>query len=342
MHQSSSSAAYSKDWKNDTKSSLPALRNKLKPTRVILSSPKKPSTPSANDAILGFGSQASRVFDSSTELPSPGVYYTRAFRDPIGQSKSPSYSNLGYSSGFVSMDPRERSCSYIPPNPATKLVADHYDLPRSLDFSDATMNWQGHTYPFLGEPQDRVAYEEFSWHKEVPGPAKYSLDGHYDSRGPKFQRNTPSAGFQSMTNRRSHIHAALQSSNSPGPGIYLNSDYAPRPESPCSAVWTRSHTPRFLSPPRSATNIKYMTTHSQENNSFESPSIAITPSTFVRSRSAGACSGSKGKLFEPPASPVRFFGSEVWKGTDNPRRFRTHSFNPITRITHPNISYIII
>ena len=166
---------------------------------------------------------------------------------------------------------------------------------------------------------------------------------------------------------------ALQSSNSPGPGIYLNSDYAPRPETPCSAVWTRSHTPRFISPSRSTTNIKYMTTHSQENTSFESPSIAITPSTFVRSRSAGAYSGSKGeimmvwllllmmmlsikmdtvrhsntlnntvshtvftpslptyppthrtytgKLFESPSSPVRFFGSEILKGADNPRSF---------------------
>ena len=211
MKQSiSPSSGYSKEWKNDTNNSLPALRNKLKPTRVILSSPKKSSTTSTNDAILGFGSQASRVFDSSTELPSPGTYYTRAFRDPIGQSKSPSFSNIGYASGFVSMDPRERSCSYIPPNPATKLVSNHYELSRSIDFTDTTMNWQGHTYPFHGEPQDRVYFEEYSCRKEVPGPAKYSLDGHYDSRGPKFQRHMPSAGFNSMTNRRSHIHAGNQ------------------------------------------------------------------------------------------------------------------------------------
>jgi hypothetical protein len=88
---------------------------------------------------------------------------------------------------------------------------------------------------------------------------------------------------------------ALQSSNSPGPGIYINSDYDPRPETPCSAVWTRSHTPRFLSPPRSTTNIKYMSTHSQEISTYETPSIAITPSTFVRTRSAGAYCGSKGE-----------------------------------------------
>ena len=273
-----------------------------------------PISPGKSNSTLGFGSSSVRVVDKSNGLPAPGQYYTKMMKDLLN-SRSPSISQLGYVSGFVSPNPQERTASFVKRSETANV--DFADPPHA---DGRTMNRTGHTYPFLGGPQARVTHEDWVSQRDVPGPNKYNADGHYDSRGPRFLHHSPDASFKSTSNRRSFLHDALQRSNSPGPGMYVNSDLA-RPQSPSSAVWSRSAVPRFADSPASVGSPA-----ASDGGPQGSPtSVAHSPSTHVRSRSAGPTRGSsaaiKGKLFERPASPVRYFGSEPFRGGDNPRSF---------------------
>ena len=251
----------------------------------------------ATSSVLGFGASSSRVIDFSNDTPSPGLYYTKALRTSA-LLRSPSYSNRGAGVGFASQETHERSFSFNPPK-ATRF-AGPYHIPDNMGSTRKTMSW-----PLFGEPAERIYYEESITRRDVPGPATYHPDTHYDSRGPKYNQHATNATYKSVTNRRSFYHAALQSSNSPGPANY---SITMRPVSPCSAAWSFSHVPRLGdtgSPAR-----------------FQSPgSVAHSPSHMARCRSAGANKGSKGKLFESPTTPVQHFGSEATKGANNPRSF---------------------
>ena len=263
--------------------SLPALRGKT------LKNQQPTDIGGTSSSSLAFGASSSRVIDSSNDRPPPGSYYTKELRDAT-LLRTPSLSNRGYVSGFVSQDTHERAFN-LPK--ATKDIGA-YHIPGSMESTRKTMNWQGNSYPFLGEPSDRVCCQDSVTRRIVPGPATYHPDKHYDSRGPKYNQQMNHAAFKSVTNRRSLYHAALQSSNSPGPA-----NYSPvRPISPCSAAWSHSYSSRFDdagSPLR-----------------MSSPgSVAHSPTHITRCRSAGNNKGSKGKLFEAPSSPIRFFGTEA-------------------------------
>ena len=112
--------------------------------------------------------------------------------------------------------------------------------------------------------------------------------------------------------------------------MYINSD-APRPQSPCAAVWTRSHAPRFVQPafrppssltlspsfdPSTPTTLSLSLT--TNHTAYGRPLTVKHAALFDRK---GAIPNPKGKLFERPSSSVRTFGSEPFKGADHPRSF---------------------
>jgi len=319
------SPSYSAAWRQDQHSSLPSFPSHLpvkkqSPTKQQRpqQQQQRPATAHAppigspgrvlSSTTLGFNSSSVRVVEKSNGLPPPGLYYTKLLAD-LANSRSPSISNRGYVSGFVSTDPHERNASFVKRSETANV--DFFDPPHA---DRRTMNRSGHAYPFLGAPQERVPHVEWVSQRDVPGPAKYDADGHYDSRGPRFLHHSPDASFKSMSNRRSFLHDALLRSNSPGPANYE----VARPQTPSSAVWSRSGVPRFGNQPAPATGAG-----SPEDGPLGSPtSVAHGPSSpVVRSRSAGSVRTSiiKGKLFERPSSPVKHFGSEPGRGSDNPR-----------------------
>lgn len=259
----------------------------------------------SDSSILGFGTTSLRAVEYGTSVPPPGIYFSAQKSNTL-RCHSPSFSQAGYISGMVSRDQHDRSHSFLQPETHVTKDVSAYHIPWGTENSSYTPNRKGLSYPFLGHPVERTPFEDSASRRDVPGPAMYDADAHHNPLGPKFMRHKKLATFQSQTQRSAVFEDAARSSNSPGPGLYLD---VPRPQSPCSAVWTRSHTRRF------------------DNGVFGAsqsdpppPTVSDGHPTVLVDRPRSHYTP-KGKLFERPASPVRFFGSEPYKGSDNPRSF---------------------
>ena len=171
------------------RNSLPAFKQKMKhksktnridgvtlnsPSADMMMMPGKSGSNSlvleeseSTSAILGFGSQASRVVEYSRPVPPPGLYYSHEKNSTL-RSTSPSFSSAGYISGLISKDQHERSHAFLHPEGHATRNVGAYVLQGTLEQSPS-FNKRGLSFPFLGSPTVRAPYEEFLSKRDVPG-----------------------------------------------------------------------------------------------------------------------------------------------------------------------------